>query len=78
MPDSPDIRAQFWQLLKRRRAIHIRTVYASVAFVIVELIINLPEPLSLHPKLATIMIIFLAVGFPMAKVLSWSMIFMNM
>ena len=47
------------------------TVYASAAFVIIELINNLTEPLNLPPNLLTIVVIVLAVGFPLAIILSW-------
>lgn len=47
------------------------TVYASAAFVIIELVNNLTEPLNLPSNLATIMIIVLASGFPLAVILSW-------
>jgi TolB-like protein/Tfp pilus assembly protein PilF len=63
--------SHFWQELKRRRVIHVITVYASAAFVIIELIGNLTEPLNLPASLSTIVIIVLAVGFPLAIVLSW-------
>lgn len=63
--------AQFWQELKRRRVIHVITVYASAAFVLIELINNLSEPLKLPPRLSTIVIIVLGVGFPLAVVLAW-------
>ncbi len=38
---------------------------------IIELVNNLTEPLNLPPNLATIVIIILAVGFPLAIVFSW-------
>jgi len=63
--------SRFWQELKRRRVVHVVTVYASAAFVIIELIGNLSEPLNLPTALSTIVIIVLAVGFPLAIVLSW-------
>jgi len=63
--------SRFWQELKRRRVIHVTTVYASAAFVIIELIGNLTEPLNLPASLSTIVIIILAVGFPLAIILSW-------
>jgi len=63
--------SRFWQELKRRRVIHVITVYASAAFVIIELVGNLTEPLNLPASLSTIVIIVLAVGFPLAIVLSW-------
>jgi TolB-like protein len=63
--------SRFWQELKRRRVIHVITVYASAAFVIIELINNLSEPLNLPGALSTIVIIILAAGFPLAIILSW-------
>jgi TolB-like protein len=71
MPSSPSKLTRFWQELKRRRVIHVVTVYASAAFVVIELVNNLTEPLNLPPGLATIVVIVLAVGFPLAIVLSW-------
>jgi len=71
MPDSPNKLSKFWQELKRRRVIHVITVYASAAFVIIELVGNLTEPLNLPTSLSTIIIIVLAVGFPPAIILSW-------
>jgi TolB-like protein len=71
MPNSPNRLSQFWQELKRRKVIYVITVYASAAFVIIELINNLTEPLNLPPNLATIVIVILAVGFPLSIILSW-------
>lgn len=71
MSSSPNKISRFWQELKRRRVIHVITVYASAAFVLIELVNNLTEPLNLPPNLATIVIVVLAVGFPLAIVLSW-------
>lgn len=47
------------------------TVYASAAFVIIELVNNLAEPLNLPDTLPIIVIIILAVGFPLTVILSW-------
>ena len=63
--------SRFWQELKRRRVIHVITLYASATFVIIELINNLTEPLTLPTSLTTILIIILTVGFPLAIILSW-------
>lgn len=63
--------SRFWKELKRRRVVHVVTVYASAAFVLIELINNLSEPLNLPSYLATIIIVILAVGFPLAIILSW-------
>jgi TolB-like protein/Tfp pilus assembly protein PilF len=71
MPQKPSKLSLFWEELKRRRVIHVITVYATSAFVIIELVGNLAEPLNLPTVLPTIVIIVLAVGFPLAIVLSW-------
>ena len=71
MPQKAGRITQFWQELKRRRVIHVITVYASASFVLIELVNNLTEPLNLPPKLATIAIVILAVGFPLAVILAW-------
>lgn len=47
------------------------TVYASAAFVIIELINNVVEPLNLPDRTPTFAIVILAIGFPIAVVLSW-------
>jgi tetratricopeptide (TPR) repeat protein len=71
MPGKSRNLGQFWQELKRRRVIHVITVYATAAFVIIELVNNLAEPLNLPATLPTIVIIVLAIGFPLAIILSW-------
>ena len=71
MPQKSSPISQFWQELKRRRVVHVITVYASAAFVIIELINNLTEPLNLPPGLSTIVVVILAVGFPLAVILAW-------
>jgi len=71
MTGNPKRLSQFWKELKRRRVVHVITVYASVSFVIIELVNNLTEPLSLPDKLATIVVVVLAIGFPLAIILSW-------
>ena len=71
MPQRPNKLAQFWLELKRRRVVHVITVYASASFVLIELVNNLTEPLNLPPKLSTIIVVILAVGFPLAVILAW-------
>jgi adenylate cyclase len=62
---------RFWSELKRRRVVHVISVYASSSFVIIELINNLSDPLYLPANLLTVTVIILAVGFPLAIILSW-------
>ncbi|MGW8317151.1 MAG: hypothetical protein ACWGNV_16260, partial [Bacteroidales bacterium] len=71
MPQRNSKLTQFWQELKRRRVLHVITVYASSAFVIIELINNLAEPLHLPSNLLIIVMIILATGFPLVAILSW-------
>ena len=71
MPQRPNKLSQLWQELKRRRVVHVVTVYASAAWVLIQLVITLTEPLNLPTGLATIVVIVLAVGFPLAIILSW-------
>ena len=47
------------------------TVYASAAFVLIELVNNLAEPLHLPVSLPVILLVILAAGFPLAIILSW-------
>ena len=71
MPQTPNKLSQFWQELKRRKVIYVITVYASAAFVLIELVNNIVEPLNLPERTPTIAIIILAIGFPIVLILSW-------
>ena len=71
MADHPNKLSRFWQELKRRKVIYVITVYASAAFVIIELVNNVLEPLNLPENLSTIVIIALGVAFPIVVILSW-------
>ena len=71
MPNSANKLSQFWQELKRRRVIHVIIVYASAAFVIIELINNVTEPLNLPDWTPRFVIIVLLAGFPLAIIFSW-------
>jgi len=52
---------RFWHELRRRRVLHVITLYASSSFVVIELINNLGEPLNLPSNLLLIAIMVLAV-----------------
>ena len=71
MPGSPNKLSQFWQELKRRRVIHVIIVYGTAAFVIIELVNNVFEPLQLPEWTPTLVILILAIGFPLAIIFSW-------
>jgi TolB-like protein/tetratricopeptide (TPR) repeat protein len=61
----------FWLELKRRNVIRVVTVYAGAAFVIIELINNITEPLRLPDWTPTLVIVLLAIGFPIVFIFSW-------
>lgn len=61
----------FWQELKRRKVVRVITVYAAAAFVILELVSIIAEPLKLPEWTLTFIIVFLCVGFVIAVILSW-------
>ncbi len=71
MPDSPNKLVQFLNELKRRRVIHVTIVYSTAAFIIIELVNNVTEPLNLPEWTPTFVIVVLLVGFPMALIFSW-------
>lgn len=71
MSGSPNKLSNFWQELKRRRVIHVIIVYATTAFVIIELVGNVYESLQLPDWTPTLVILLLVIGFPFAIIFSW-------
>ena len=71
MPDRPRSLSTFWQELKRRKVVQVIIVYATVAFVIIELTNNIAEPLGLPERTDTLVIVLLVIGFPFTVILSW-------
>ena len=67
----PNKLSQFWQELKRRKVVRVITVYAAAAFVTLELINNITEPLRLPEWTPTLVIVLLAIGFPIVIIFSW-------
>jgi hypothetical protein len=53
---------RFWQELKRRNVVRRNTVYAATAFVILELVSIIQEPLRLPEWSLTLVIILLSTG----------------
>lgn len=62
---------RFWQELKRRNVVRVITVYAGAAFVIIELINNITDPLHLPDWTPAFVIVLLAIGFPIVIIFSW-------
>jgi len=58
--------------IKRRKVFQIAAVYAVMAWLIIQVVDVVSEPLSLPDWLDTVVIVLLAVGFPIAVVLAWA------
>jgi len=71
MSEGKNILTQFWQELKRRKVVRVIAMYAGTAFIIIELVGNIADPLHLPGWTATLVIVLLAVGFPVVIILSW-------
>jgi TolB-like protein/Flp pilus assembly protein TadD len=62
---------RFWHELKRRKVVHVITVYAAVAFVILQLVDMVAEPLHFPEWTQGLIIVLLCIGFFIAVFLSW-------
>lgn len=71
MTTKPNKSSQFWQELKRRKVVRVITVYAASAFVILELLSIIIEPLRLPDWTLQLAIVFLCIGFVIAVIFSW-------
>ncbi len=71
MPPGPNKLSRFWHELKRRKVTRTITVYAAAAFVILELLSIIIEPLRLPDWTLQFSIVFLCIGFIIAVILSW-------
>jgi adenylate cyclase len=57
--------------IKRRKVFQVAAAYAVVAWVVIQIIDVIIEPLGLPDWLDTVVIILFAVGFPIALILAW-------
>ena len=71
MAGNPNRLSQFWQELKRRKVLRVITVYAAVAFVILQLVEILAPSLRLPEWTMNLILVLLIVGFLIAVILSW-------
>ena len=58
--------------IKRRKVFQVAAVYAVVAWLTIQLVDVVNEPLNLPDWLDTVVIVLLAIGFPIAMVLAWA------
>ncbi len=63
--------SRFWLELKHRKTDRVLVVYAAAAFTIIQLVPTLQSALFLPDWTTTVVIIVLAVGFPISAILSW-------
>ena len=62
----------FLREIKRRKIVQVAAVYLVVAWLIAQVIDVVNEPLSLPLWFDTVVILLLAVGFPIAVILAWA------
>jgi TolB-like protein/predicted Zn-dependent protease len=62
---------RFCKELKRRKVVHVITIYAATAFVILELVNMVARPLQLPDWTEAFVIVLLCIGFVIALFLSW-------
>ena len=61
----------FWEEIKRRKVGRVAVAYSIAAWLLVEVVVTVEEPLNLPGWLDTSVIVLVLVGFPLALVLSW-------
>ena len=71
MTQSPNRLSKFWQELKRRKVIKVIGMYAATAFILLEVVDIITPALLLPSWTVTLVIVLLALGFPIAIILSW-------
>jgi len=71
MPANPNKLAQFWQELKRRKVVRVITIYAAIAFVILQLVEILAPSLRLPEWTMNFILVLLIVGFIITVIVSW-------
>ena len=59
--------------IKRRKVFQVAAIYAVTAWLIVQIIDVIDEPLSLPEQFDTVVIVLLAIGFPIAIILAWAL-----
>ena len=62
---------KFWQELKRRKVVKVLIIYASISFILLQLVDILIEPLFLPQWIMTLVIVLLGIGLPIALIFSW-------
>ena len=61
----------FWKELKRRKVVGVIIVYATTAFILLQLANLFEDVLNLPPWFDKVILIILIIGFPIAIIFSW-------
>ena len=62
---------KFWQELKRRKVFKVSAMYAGTAFIILQLIDIIAQPLQLPTWTMTLVIVLLCIGFIITILIAW-------
>jgi Tol biopolymer transport system component len=60
-----------WTEIRRRKVFQVAAAYAVVSWLLIQVITSVEAPLNLPDWVDTTVIVFLAIGFPVALVLAW-------
>ncbi|MEK7258436.1 MAG: hypothetical protein AAB211_01405 [Pseudomonadota bacterium] len=58
--------------LKRRKVVRVASVYAVVAWLLIQVTNNIVPALQLPAWATTLIVVLLLIGFPIALVLAWA------
>ncbi len=72
MSDSPSKLAAFIAEIRHRRVFRVAAVYACIAFIIFQIVDATFEPLHLPDWASTLVVVLLALGFPIAVGMAWA------
>lgn len=64
--------ASFLGEIKRRKVFQVAAVYLVVAWLIIQVVDVVNEPLNLPDRFDTVVILLVAIGFPLALILAWA------
>jgi tetratricopeptide (TPR) repeat protein len=71
MSESPNKLIRFWQELKRRKVFKVVAMYAGTAFIILQLVDIIAQPLQLPAWTMTLVIVMLCIGFIITLLIAW-------
>lgn len=63
--------SRFWQEIKRRKVFNVIAPYAATSYIVIEVTNNLVDSLQLPPWIATLVVLMIVAGLPVAIIVSW-------